>query len=54
LGVNPAQLGGGLVVIPSDLALFALALAMSVGIIAGLLPSLRAARMLTVQALRSE
>lgn len=52
LGVNPAQLGGGLVIIPSDLALFALA--MSVGITARMLPSLRAARMLTVQALRAE
>jgi putative ABC transport system permease protein len=54
LGVNPAQLGAGLVLIPTELALFALGLAMSVGILAGLLPSLRAARMLTVQALRAE
>jgi len=54
LPVDVSQLGGELVVIPPELALFALALATSVGILAGLYPSLRAARMTTVTALKTE
>lgn len=54
LPVDVSQLGGKLLVIPPELALFALALATSVGILAGLYPSLRAARMLTVTALKTE
>jgi putative ABC transport system permease protein len=54
LPVDISQLGAGLVIIPSELALFALALATGVGIVAGLLPALRAARMTTVVALKTE
>ena len=54
LPLDTSQIGGNLVVIPPELALFALALATSVGICAGLYPALRAARMTTVVALKSE
>lgn len=54
LPVDLSQIGGKLVVIPTDLALFALALATFVGVAAGLYPALRAARMTTVLALKSE
>ncbi len=54
LPVDVSQIGGNLVVIPTDLALFALALATLVGVSAGLYPALRAARMTTVLALKSE
>ncbi len=54
LPVDVSQLGGELMVIPPELALFALALATSVGVLAGLYPSLRAARMTTVTALKTE
>jgi putative ABC transport system permease protein len=54
LPVDVSQIGGNLVVIPTDLALFALALATLVGVSAGLFPALRAARMTTVLALKSE
>ncbi len=54
LPLDVSQLGGRLVVIPPELALFALVLATSVGIIAGLFPSLRASRMTTVVALKTE
>ncbi len=54
LPVDISQLQAGLVIIPTELALFGLGLATSVGIIAGLLPALRAARMTTVVALKTE
>lgn len=54
LPVDPTQLGSGLVVIPTELAIFALSLATLVGIAAGLYPAMRAARMTTVVALKSE
>ncbi|MBK8026910.1 MAG: ABC transporter permease [Chloroflexi bacterium] len=54
IGVNPAALGSGLVLITPELGLFTLALATCVGLGAGVLPALRAARMLTVNALRTE
>jgi putative ABC transport system permease protein len=54
LPVDVSQIGGRLVVIPPELAAFALALATLVGICAGLYPALRAARMTTVVALKSE
>lgn len=54
LPVDPSQLGAGLVIIPTELALFALVLATGVGIVAGLYPALRAARMTTVVALKTE
>lgn len=54
LPVDVSQIGGNLVVIPTDLALFALGLATLVGVGAGLYPALRAARMTTVLALKSE
>jgi putative ABC transport system permease protein len=54
LPVDVSQIGGNLVVIPPDLAVFALALATLVGVSAGLYPALRAARMTTVLALKSD
>lgn len=54
LPVDTSQIGGNLVVIPTELALFALSLATLVGICAGLYPALRAARMTTVVALKTE
>lgn len=54
LPVDVSQLNGALISIPSDLALFALLLATSIGVGAGLYPSLRAARMTTVLALKSD
>ncbi len=54
LPIDVSQIGGNLVVISTDLALFALALATLVGVGAGLYPALRAARMTTVVALKSE
>ncbi len=54
LPLDPTQIGGQLMIIPPELAVFALVLATSVGVIAGLYPSLRAARMLTVTALKTE
>jgi putative ABC transport system permease protein len=54
LPIDPTQLGDGLVIIPPELALFTLGLATLVGIAAGLLPALRAARMTTVVALKTE
>lgn len=54
LPIDTSQLGGGLVVIPTELALFALVLATAVGVVAGLYPALRAARMTTVVALKTE
>lgn len=54
LPFDPAQIGGQLMIIPPELAAFALILATSVGIVAGFYPSLRAARMTTVTALKTE
>lgn len=54
LPVDTSQIGGNLVVIPTELALFALSLATLVGVCAGLYPALRAARMTTVVALKTE
>lgn len=54
LPFDPAQIGGNLVVIPSELAIGAVLLATAVGIGAGLYPALRAARMLPVVALKAE
>jgi putative ABC transport system permease protein len=52
--ISVSELGGSLVVIPTELALTALGLATCIGIAAGLYPSLRAARMTTVIALKTE
>jgi putative ABC transport system permease protein len=49
-----SQVGGQLLVIPPELALFAIALATLVGLGAGLFPALRAARMAPVIALKME
>jgi putative ABC transport system permease protein len=54
LPVDVSQLQNGLMIIPSELALFGLALATSVGILAGFFPALRAARMTPVMALKTE
>ena len=54
LPIDPSQLQGNLFVIPPELIVFAVALATIVGVGAGLLPALRAARMLPVLALKSE
>lgn len=54
LPIDPSQLQGNLFVIPPELTFFAIALATAVGVGAGLLPALRAARMLPVLALKSE
>ncbi|MCB9450239.1 MAG: ABC transporter permease [Anaerolineaceae bacterium] len=52
--ISISELGGALIVIPTELAIVALALATCIGIAAGLYPSLRAARMTTVLALKTE
>jgi ABC-type antimicrobial peptide transport system permease subunit len=54
LPLDPSQIGGNLIVIPPELSLFALVLATSVGLGAGLYPALRAARMPPVIALKTE
>lgn len=54
LPIDPAQLNGNLMVIPPELSLFAITLATIVGLLAGTLPALRAARMPPVLALKSE
>lgn len=56
LPLDPSQLqaGGGLLIIPLELVLFALVLATGVGLGAGLFPSLRAARLQPVIALKTE
>ncbi len=52
--ISVSELSGNLIVIPPNLALSALGLAACIGIVAGLYPALRAARMTTVLALKSE
>jgi ABC-type antimicrobial peptide transport system permease subunit len=54
LPLDPSQIGGNLIIIPSELMLFALALATMVGIGAGLYPALRAANLPPVIALKQE
>jgi ABC-type antimicrobial peptide transport system permease subunit len=54
LSVNISQTGSGLISIPSDLAIFTVAMATCIGIGAGAYPSLRAARMTTMLALKAD
>jgi putative ABC transport system permease protein len=55
LPINPELFrNADLLVIPPELTLFAIALATAVGVVSGLLPALRAARMTPVLALKSE
>jgi putative ABC transport system permease protein len=54
LPIDTSQIGGNLFVIPPELAVFALALATTVGLAAGLYPALRAARLPPVIALKME
>lgn len=54
LSIRISQFDGSLIVIPGGLSLLALGLATSIGICAGLGPALRAARMTTVVALKTE
>lgn len=54
LNINISDLGGTLIAIPAELSLAALALATCIGIGAGFYPSMRAARMMTVTALKTE
>jgi putative ABC transport system permease protein len=54
LPVRVSQLNGALFTVPSELAVFALVMATGIGVAAGLYPALRAARMTTVIALKSE
>ncbi len=54
LPFNTSQIGGNLIIIPTDLWLFAIVLATLVGLGAGLFPSLRAARLSPVIALKQE
>ncbi|MCU0482173.1 MAG: ABC transporter permease [Anaerolineae bacterium] len=54
LPLDVSQIGGNLMVIPSELILFALVLATMVGVVAGTYPALRASRMPPVLALKSE
>lgn len=54
LPVDPAMLKNGLIVIPPELILFAMCLAVGIALLAGLYPSLRAAHLQPVIALKTE
>jgi putative ABC transport system permease protein len=54
LPFDTSQIGGNLIIIPSELSLLALVLATSVGLCAGLYPAMRAARLEPVIALKQE
>jgi ABC-type antimicrobial peptide transport system permease subunit len=55
LPINPELFRtADLLVIPPELTLFAMGLATAVGVVSGLLPALRAARMTPVLALKAE
>lgn len=54
LPFDTSKIGGRLVIIPNELAILAIVLAVLVGVCAGLYPALRAARMQPVVALKSE
>ncbi|MBI5961474.1 MAG: ABC transporter permease [Chloroflexi bacterium] len=54
LPFDTSRIGGNLIIIPNELALGAVAMAVLVGICAGLYPAMRAARMQPVVALKSE
>jgi putative ABC transport system permease protein len=54
LPVDPAMLKNGLIVIPPELILFAMCLAVGIALLAGLYPALRAARLQPVIALKTE
>jgi putative ABC transport system permease protein len=54
LPIDTSNIGGSLFVIPPELAIFALVLATTVGLAAGLYPALRAARLPPVIALKME
>ena len=54
LPFDASQIGGNLIIIPSELMLLAILLATGVELAAGLFPALRAARMTPVTALKQE
>lgn len=54
LPIDPSTIGGNLIVIPQELIVFALVLATSVGVVAGLYPAWRAANMPPVLALKQD
>jgi putative ABC transport system permease protein len=54
LPIDPSMIGGSLIVIPPELAVFAVVLAVLVGVGAGLYPALRAAQLPPVIALKME
>jgi putative ABC transport system permease protein len=54
LPIDPSQIGGNLIIIPQELIIFALLLATGVGIVAGLYPAWRAAKMPPVLALKQD
>lgn len=54
LPFDPTSISGDLMIIPVELLLFATGLATVVGVLAGLIPALRAARMSPVDALKQE
>jgi ABC-type antimicrobial peptide transport system permease subunit len=52
--INSANLQGDIVIIPTQLLIFAVGLATAVGVIAGIIPALRAARLSPALALKQE